>query len=434
MSDPKPNPLADPEVVKGRADWDEYGVEEWAAVAKPPLIYAPPQLTPAKTGFNPCNPSVVQHRDLVCYPLASCFLSCCFHPDVSKWGDNAEATAAKMLDAHAPGSFNKCPKPFRGLFWLENNTASETVTTFEDAIWSDDGLRGMKNSTDNWLRDYTCCGSMIVILSGVVGWSISKDGKWLMWGKADPMYIVQEGDKFINPDGSPYEPAIEVGDLVRCSYWGKNVEQTADKWVYDDALGVYSNANLQFQYVIRRLAYRDEDSGELTKTKRSPGGQRSHHRATLPRNLLGTFPVGTGTASRSSPSTNTRPPASGRASAAAGARLSSPHLASPRLAAPLLSSPLLSSPLPSSPLLSSPLRSSPLLSSHRLASPCLSSPHFASPRLSSHLPAHRLASPLLSSLRRAHPRPPLLAPSPTPSPARRSVSAGAPAARPASRT
>ena len=31
MSDPKPNPLADPEVVKGRADWDDYGVEEWAA-------------------------------------------------------------------------------------------------------------------------------------------------------------------------------------------------------------------------------------------------------------------------------------------------------------------------------------------------------------------------------------------------------------------
>ena len=98
------------------------------------VLHAPPQLTPAKTGFNPCNPSVVQHRDLVCYPLASCFLSCCFNPDVSKWGDNAEATAAKMLDAHAPGSFNKCPKPFRGLFWLENNTASETVTTFEDAI------------------------------------------------------------------------------------------------------------------------------------------------------------------------------------------------------------------------------------------------------------------------------------------------------------
>lgn len=170
-------------------------------------------------------------------------------------GSDPEPWLRKMLAVRPEQPV--CPERLRGVLWMEGNTAPEMLLTLEDAVWSTDGTKGAKVILRNWSRSASCCG--LLLQMGVVNrdlvltFEVSPGGKWIALGPVTTgrslIYIVQEEDVFVRPDGSTVGDLVP-GDMVRVTY----------NEPFDQESG------LAFQYKLRRLAFADAE-GRLHKTE-----------------------------------------------------------------------------------------------------------------------------------------------------------------------
>jgi len=231
--------------------------------AKSPLVWDPPQDKRYKLWFAPFDITISGgiKRDCLCLPCAMCCL-CCSGTDFIDLAEPDEAFK-RMLSAKPQNS--RCPESHKGLFWMEGNSASETLLTFEDAVWSADGTQAIKVGLRNWTRDFSCHGCILLhgasaspgVSPGAIGckpyglimsFETSPSGKWMQIAADQSMiYVVQPGDVIKRPDGSVVEDLV-AGDWMRVSY-----SKTLD-----------STSPIVFQYKVRKIAILD-NAGNLVK-------------------------------------------------------------------------------------------------------------------------------------------------------------------------
>ncbi|CAJ1400276.1 unnamed protein product [Effrenium voratum] len=162
-----------------------------------------------------------------------------------------EAWFLKMLEPPKCGNF--CPDLLKGVWWMQDNIANETLVSWESAHWGKpDGRNpevGMKSCLRNWTTGNGLLGTVIMnIKSG--GWQgvrISPDRKWINLGGHDFIYLLDEKDHLVDPQGK--EVSFRVGeDFLRVSYQDGDPKKGID-----------------YQYLLRRVAFKDA-KGQLQKT------------------------------------------------------------------------------------------------------------------------------------------------------------------------
>mmetsp|Transcript_42008 Transcript_42008/g.110883 ORF Transcript_42008/g.110883 Transcript_42008/m.110883 type:complete len:357 (-) Transcript_42008:131-1201(-) len=231
----------------------------------PPQIYDPPQLRP---GYIKCSCiNYLAHRSPLgarpgcpccCVPCAYCWQPGGYYVDLLE----PDEWFTKMLSTGTSPNFPS--ELLKGIYWMDGNLSGEVLTTFHDANWTTPSV-GLKLWWFNWVTDYNLIGCFMKTLSASTCFSltnrieVSPNKKWVMLSfgtaprKADGantcwMYVPQKGDKFKRLDGT--ELQWELGDLMRINH---ESPYSAD-------------AEVNYQYMARRVAYLDED-GKLVKTQ-----------------------------------------------------------------------------------------------------------------------------------------------------------------------
>eukprot|EP00440_Ansanella_granifera_P036225 gb/GFBE01039308.1/.p1 GENE.gb/GFBE01039308.1/~~gb/GFBE01039308.1/.p1 ORF type:complete len:348 (+),score=57.36 gb/GFBE01039308.1/:1-1044(+) len=252
-------------------DWNK-----WENVYKPPNIYDPPQLKDINClGIPHANRCCgCQHRSPCCkWPVVPCccaamcqYCLTCPSPARVKISDPDEWLMKLLSTSASPN----CPDFLKGVWWMCDNVGiPEVLTTFQDAYWQEDQMLGLKPGMWNWGVPPTAWGAGQLKgcwyrAEGPGTWQlrmeISPNKKWVSLGGYF-MYVIQPGDTFTRPDGTPIK-AVPGEDMMRCNF---------KQW--DDA-----TTEVMYQYMVRKIAYLD-DSGKLVKTKNYDELLR---RATLP--------------------------------------------------------------------------------------------------------------------------------------------------------
>lgn len=163
---------------------------------------------------------------------------------------DADAWLGKMLERDA----YYCPDFLRGVWWMRDNVANETMLTFQDAAWRQDGRVGMKDAGTNWTTGTSMFGSLLAAVKRFpVTFEIEpgENPKWMGLRNGDDwIYLLGEEDKgkLLYPDGSPVD-FIPGLDLLRVSVPNG-----------DPYGGVF------YQYLVRCIAFKDCD-GNIVKTQ-----------------------------------------------------------------------------------------------------------------------------------------------------------------------
>eukprot|EP00437_Effrenium_voratum_P043182 CAMPEP_0181466982 /NCGR_PEP_ID=MMETSP1110-20121109/36739_1 /TAXON_ID=174948 /ORGANISM="Symbiodinium sp., Strain CCMP421" /LENGTH=341 /DNA_ID=CAMNT_0023591785 /DNA_START=47 /DNA_END=1073 /DNA_ORIENTATION=+ len=163
---------------------------------------------------------------------------------------DADAWLGKMLQRDAPN----CPDFLRGVWWMRDNVANETMLTFQDGEWRQDGRVGMKDAGTNWTTGTSMFGSLLAAIKRFpVTFEIEpgENPKWMGLRNGDDwIYLLGEEDKgkLLYPDGSPVD-FIPGLDLLRVSVPNG-----------DPYGGVF------YQYLVRCIAFKDCD-GNIVKTQ-----------------------------------------------------------------------------------------------------------------------------------------------------------------------
>lgn len=175
----------------------------------------------------------------------------------------------KMLEPPAEGNF--CPEFLRGVWWMQDNIANETLVSLESAHWGrPDGPHpevGMKHALRNWTTGAGLLGSVIMNIKrdSWPGLHISPDRKWITFSRHDFIYLLDANDKLVDLKGN--EVPFRVGDdYLRVSWKDGDPKKGID-----------------YQYLLRRVAFKDE-KGQLQKT---PTYEKLLERATKPTNPSG---------------------------------------------------------------------------------------------------------------------------------------------------
>lgn len=169
---------------------------------------------------------------------------------------------------------SKVPEPFRNaLFWMEGNHFAEELVSFNRWAWRSQSNDDNKNGRvvalgcmgTDWTNDPTKYGSV-----GDTPYFItlqeSPCKKWYQFGFVIPdqegkirmstlasmkMYVVQEGDNFVDRFGKPV-PYLTPGSLLRLN-WG-----AGDPYVC-------SPANITLMYAPRKVAVYNEETEKVEK-------------------------------------------------------------------------------------------------------------------------------------------------------------------------
>lgn len=257
----------------GGFDWEKYkklvkGIDI--------LTYDPPQKKPAYVKklrnvnlFTPRSPYF--HGFPCCVSEAMrCYVRHKYGYEMQDvYLSNPDEWFLKMLEAPKDGDF--CPDFLRGIWWVQDNIANETVVSLESAHWGrPDGPNpevGMKHALKNWTTGNGLLGTVIMNIKRDA-WPclrISPDRKWIAFSAHDYIYLLDETDKLKDPQGNPVP--FRVGDdFLRIS------------WRDGDPL-----KGIDYQYLLRRVAYKDGD-GKLQKT---PTYEKLLERATRPTKPMG---------------------------------------------------------------------------------------------------------------------------------------------------
>jgi len=254
----------------GVIDWDKYkelvkGIDI--------LTYDPPQKKPQFAAacrnincFTPRSPWCVG------FPLCGSELMQCF---VKYWrGDEVQHVYLSQADdwflrlMEPSTEKNLCPEFLKGVWWMKDNVANETVVSMESGFWGyppqvETGLPvGVKHAYRNWTTGSSFWGSILLKMKGRMWptFQIDPGMKWMSISKDDWIYILDENDKLVDPQGNPV-PFTPGTDLMRISW----VEGKPEKGIF-------------YQYILKRVAMKDEN-GQLVKL---PGYQELLDRATRP--------------------------------------------------------------------------------------------------------------------------------------------------------
>ncbi|CAE7360709.1 unnamed protein product [Symbiodinium natans] len=147
-----------------------------------------------------------------------------------------------------------CPDFLRGIWWMKDNIANETLLTFQDAAWRPDGRFGTKDTGTNWSTGTNLLGSLLASIKKFpAGFQVEPGAnpKWVGLTNGDDwIYVLGEEDKgkLLYPDGTPVD-FIVGEDLLRVSVSGG-----------DPYTGVF------YQYLVKRVAFKDCD-GKVVKTQ-----------------------------------------------------------------------------------------------------------------------------------------------------------------------
>ena len=235
-------------------DWAKFE----AAALPLTKVYNPPQLISQCSGIcarvSMCGNSLFTHRAPICArPMIPC---CCASVAQGRIPELAQVKLSepddwflKMLSVEHPNT----PEFLKGLWWMEDNYAPEVLLTFQDMDWVS-GTQGYFMPKYSWTNDPSCIGTVCLFAnfsgspSSAWPFNVSPNGKWIninpQW-----IYVPDEGERITRPDGSVVE--MGRGDMMRMSF--------------NDPSDPTSGVN--YQYLVRLVAYKDPKDGKLTKTK-----------------------------------------------------------------------------------------------------------------------------------------------------------------------
>mmetsp|Transcript_137334 Transcript_137334/g.194327 ORF Transcript_137334/g.194327 Transcript_137334/m.194327 type:complete len:330 (+) Transcript_137334:60-1049(+) len=152
-----------------------------------------------------------------------------------------------------PKSGNHCPDFLKGVWWMQDNVANETIVSLESAHWGHpygpNPEVGMKHALKNWTTGTGMLGTVIMNVKRNA-WPclrLSPDRKWITFSKHDFIYLLDANDKLKDVKGN--EIPFRVGDdFLRVSWRNGDPKQGID-----------------YQYLFRKVAFKDAE-GKLQKT------------------------------------------------------------------------------------------------------------------------------------------------------------------------
>jgi len=245
-------------------------LDEWEKAAKAPQIYDPPQLRAGSAPFNTLNWAT--QRSPLCAPSCcgalsgvSC-LKTLFSASSSVSGEGSDVEYHKIsepdewfLKMLSTGVSPHCPEHMKGVWWMKDNLASEVLVTFQDMDWTAPRV-GNKEARYNWTAAAnTLYGTLLIQKMHAHFFQVSQNGRWINLGETSWIYVLDASDTLRRPDGTPV-PFTPGEDMMRVTYESSNGE-TGNA----DAIRHDSNAQISYQYLVRRVAYKGPN-GELVKT------------------------------------------------------------------------------------------------------------------------------------------------------------------------
>lgn len=174
------------------------------------IIYDAPQITPELSPFvdSPLIAALYSHRnpysEMLAAPLRSLLQSLLGFDEVSVL-DNDEYLKSLLVGGDTAEA---CPERLRGLYWMQDNVASEVLITFQDIEWESpvhEGFAagGIKILKHNWSRDPTLTGTALSLSSNFftreMPFYISPKFKWI-WlnGGESIVCVLREPDTTVS--------------------------------------------------------------------------------------------------------------------------------------------------------------------------------------------------------------------------------------------
>jgi len=257
------------------ASYDQHGLwdaEKYLELVKgiDILTYDPPQKKVSFTGiwrnwnlWTPRSPWGVGFPCCLGESLR-CYLNTKGHEVQDVFISKPDEWFLKLMEPPPEG--NHCPEILRGVFWMQDNIANETIVSLESAHWGKpDGPHpnlGIKHCFRNWTTGTGMLGTTVLVVKERLWpvFQVAVDKKWISLSKDDYIYVLDANDKLVDPQGN--EIPFRVGDDLLRITW---VEGKPEKGIY-------------YQYLLRRIAFKDAD-GKLQKT---PTYEKLLDRATRP--------------------------------------------------------------------------------------------------------------------------------------------------------
>ena len=176
-----------------------------------PVIYDPKQLAPNTWLFEGCCCAWHTHTSDFCRAFAVAYTRCCSIPTY-KLDDH------ELLVKMCSNVNSNCPESLRGVWWMKDNPAAETLITLHDAEWQADRRRFNKKGKSFWTRDPTCFGVTLQAIADCRNWSISGEVVDFKWIRLDDschnlLYVVDDHDDVRFPDGGA--TSVKAGDIIR---------------------------------------------------------------------------------------------------------------------------------------------------------------------------------------------------------------------------
>jgi len=259
-------PLSRVILPNGQVDWEAF---HELVRDKDFLVYDPPQKkrsfftcsninlftprSPYGVGFPCCLAESIRSCIRLRYDVQDAYIS---KPD--EW-------FLKMMEPPAEGNF--CPEILRGVLWMQDNIANETLLSLESAHWAPWDSKwagvGVKHILHNWTRGSSLWGTVLTRVHESMWpcFQLSPDWQWVALDVDNWIYILQAEDKLVDVKGNPV-PFVPGDDFLRVT-WNDR----------DPKKGLY------YQYLVRRVARKDEN-GKLQKVQ--PAFDELLDRATRP--------------------------------------------------------------------------------------------------------------------------------------------------------
>ena len=244
-------------VVLSKQQWEKWNnsIKHFKPIYNPPQFKQKPSCLFINNFYN-----CISHNsnNLFCQDCISNDTSslCLLLSQVNKYNliKDPDIFLNKMLNNRS----QLCPDFLKGVWWMKDNIVNERFITFDDADWKNNRY-AIKNMKYNWTNDNTCQGNILSCLLGIIPLTliieISDDNKWIAIkyaGQYGWIKIVQEPIKYAN-------------DWIDKALENKIVAKKGDLCRYTFSDNLNANSDIKYQYVMKRVAYRDS-SGKIIKT------------------------------------------------------------------------------------------------------------------------------------------------------------------------
>ena len=251
-------------------DWKKWEAKN----PTPPKVFDPPQRRNSRYLEKARDDMMWWHRSTINSPDTSKGGGVCPKPNTGNISDENLQLFKSILGGN-PDSSN-VPKPLRNaLLWMEHNEAPEALVSFNRFAWRSNSKEGRSVGLGSMRLDWTnspnAFGQQVLAKStkdSFLNFQVSPDGKWIKafvtggnisGDPSDPeslgfwldMYIVQEGDEFVDRNGVIMAD-VEPGDIYRITF----NDGSGDPYVCGDS-------NILLTSFARKVATLDEETGDV---------------------------------------------------------------------------------------------------------------------------------------------------------------------------